>query len=137
MELLHKRQDILDSKSLPVHESSEESERENDDELMPNRDNVNFKKAEDKLSEFEKFKKKKYQPTIAKMESGGISGEYEGSIKAAFVDQVTGRGKDLPSGKNLADYIDPHGRIDLISFWRRYKNFPTMCTLNQTRCEEL
>ena len=134
MELLHKMQDILDSKSPQIHESSEESERDSDDEMLPNRDNVNFNKAEAELGEFEKFKKKKYQPTIAKAESGGLSGEYEGSIKEIVVGQVTARGKDFPSGKNLADYIYLRGRMDLISFFQDHaKYFPTKWILVQ--CE--
>ena len=86
---------------------------------------MNFKKAEAELSEFEKFIKKKYQPTIPKMESGGLSGEYEGSTKKIFVGQVTARCKDSPSGKNHADYIEPsiweNGSYFL--FWRSYKIF--------------
>ncbi|KAL7516807.1 hypothetical protein ACHAWX_001784 [Stephanocyclus meneghinianus] len=72
-------------------------------------DNVNLNKAEAEPSEFEKFKRKKYQPTIAKTDSGGLSKEYAGSIKEIFVGQVEARGKDLPSGKKRADYIDPRG----------------------------
>ncbi|KAL7480488.1 hypothetical protein ACHAW6_006177, partial [Cyclotella cf. meneghiniana] len=38
----------------------------------------------------------------------------------------TARGKDLSNGENLADYIDPHGRVDLISFYGDHtKYFPT------------
>ena len=42
MELLHKMQDILDTKCPLAHESSEESKHDRDDELLPNGDNVNF-----------------------------------------------------------------------------------------------
>ncbi|KAL7484514.1 hypothetical protein ACHAW6_010144 [Cyclotella cf. meneghiniana] len=44
--------------------------------VMKSCDNVNIKKVEAQLIE-----KKKYQPTIAKTESGDLSGEYAGSIK--------------------------------------------------------
>lgn len=62
---------------------------------------MNLNKAEAEPSEFEKFKKKKYQLTIAKTESGGLSEEYGGSIKEIFIGQVGARGKDLPSGKKM------------------------------------
>ena len=43
MELLHKMQDILDAKSPPIQKSTHEgSEHYSDDELLPDRSNVNF-----------------------------------------------------------------------------------------------
>ena len=42
------------------------------------------------------------------------------------------RGKDLPSKKNLADYIDERGRMDLVAFFRDHKKlFPTLWILVQ------
>ncbi|KAL7502046.1 hypothetical protein ACHAWX_000442 [Stephanocyclus meneghinianus] len=77
------------------------------------------------------------------MESGGLSGEYEGSMNEIFVGQVTARGKDLPSGKNLADYIDPSHKMDCTSFLGDHtKYFLTKCTMvslcvTEAGCEHL
>jgi len=36
---------------------------------------------------------------------------------------VLSRGKDLPSGKNLADYINKKGRMDMLRFYADHKKF--------------
>ena len=42
------------------------------------------------------------------------------------------RGEDLPSKKNLADYLDKKGRIDLLEFFNDHKDrFPNLFTIVQ------
>ncbi len=52
---------------------------------------------------------------------------YDGSVKEVYVGPTTKRGKDLPSGKNLFDYIDKQGRMCLVRFFGDHKDrFPTL-----------
>jgi hypothetical protein len=63
------------------------------------------------------FKKKKYQPVLTKPEHGGLVGEYNGKAKELWVGPVVEKGKNLPSKKNLVDYIDEPGRMQLLTFF--------------------
>ena len=41
-------------------------------------------------------------------------------------------GKDLPSGKNLGDYIKEKGRMDVLKFFEDHKKcFPTLWVIAQ------
>jgi hypothetical protein len=46
---------------------------------------------------------------------------------------VVERGKDLPSGKNVADYLDARGRMDLLHFFSDHQNkmFPNLFIIMQ------
>jgi hypothetical protein len=62
----------------------------------------------------------------------GLVGVYNGKVKELWVGKVVEKGKNLPSKKNLADYIDERGRIQLIAFFRDHrKSFPTLWNLVQ------
>jgi hypothetical protein len=71
--------DILDIKSdvivIAISSSDEDS---SEDEQVPCDENTNHTRVNDKFLAFEKFKKKKYQPVLAKPEHGGLVGEYNG-----------------------------------------------------------
>ncbi len=57
----------------------------------------------------------------------GLKEEYKGSAKELFVGLVSAFGKNLPSGKNIADYIDTQGRMRLLQFYGDHKmDFPTL-----------
>ncbi len=76
---------------------------------------------------------KKYQPTFVKPVGGGLKG-YTGSAKKLFVGLVSAFGKNLPSEKNIADYINTQGRMRLIQFYGDHKmDSPTLWKLVQ--CE--
>jgi hypothetical protein len=122
--------DILDMKSDVVVVSS--SDDSSDDEQVPHRENANHSRANDEFIAFEKLKRKKYLPVLAKPEHGGLVGEYNGKVKELWVGKVVEKGKNLPSKKNLADYIDERGRIQLIALFRDHrKSFPTLWLLVQ------
>ncbi len=54
--------------------------------------------------------------------AGGLWGILnKASEKELFVGLVSARGKNLPLGKNMADYIDVQGRMWLIQFYRDHK----------------
>ena len=51
------------------------------------------------------------------------------------VGPVKQRGQNLPSGKNLADYIDKLGRFEMLKFYSDHKAvFPVLWI--QSQCEE-
>jgi hypothetical protein len=71
-------------------------------------------------------------PELAKSEHGILTVEYGGRSKKLWVGPVASKGKDLSSGKNLADYIDERGRMQLLKFFADHKNsFPTLWILVQ------
>ena len=128
--LLSKMQDILD-KSNPVlcfELSDNSSSSDDDDDDIPMRDNQNYAKAKQELEEFERFKRKKYLPTLKEASARCLTGE-SGEI---MVGTVQNKGKNLPSGHNLFDYIDIRGRIDIVQFFSDHsKVFPTLWVIAQ------
>ena len=95
--LLSQMQDHLDKQYPPVCESSdssdlEESEDSESDEEVPDRVNTNHARAEEELSELQRWSKKKYRPSMAKSTARVLVGD-EAEIS---IGPVEGRGKDLP-----------------------------------------
>ena len=125
--LLSQMQDHLDKKYPPVESSdssaSEDSEDSESDEEVPDRVNTNHARAEEELSELQRWSKKKYLPKVAKSTARVLVGN-EAEIS---IGPVEGRGKDLPSGNNLFDYVDKKGRFDTLAFFSDHKKtFPTL-----------
>ena len=101
---------------------------DDDDDDIPMRDNQNYGKAKQELEEFERFKRKKYLPTLKEASARCLTGE-SGEI---MVGTVQNKGKNLPSGHNLFDYIDIRGRIDIVQFFSDHsKVFPTLWVIAQ------
>jgi hypothetical protein len=128
--LLRKIQDILD-KNNPIlwfELSDNSSSSDDDDDDIPRRDNTNYGKAKEELEEFERFKRKKYLPTLKETSARCLTGE-SGEM---MVGPVHEKGKNLPTGHNLFDYIDIRGRIDLVRFFSDHsKVFPTLWVIAQ------
>jgi hypothetical protein len=125
---------ILDSASPIITSIMDESDIDidSDDDALPQTDNINYNLAEKELSIFESFKRSKYRPIFDKQNGHMLTVMYEGSVKEIFVGPATKRGKDLPSGKNLIDYIDKQGRMCLLRFFGDHKDsFPTLWILTQ------
>ena len=134
MDLLHKMQDILDSASTAMTSNVDDSDIEidSDDEALPQTENFNYNLADKELSSFDEFKRSKYRPRFEMQEGKVLVGKYDGSVKEIFIGRATKRGKDLPSGKNLFDYIDKQGRMCLVRFFGDHKDrFPTLWILVQ------
>ena len=123
-DLLYQMQDILDEKSPPVDSSSDSSDVDSDDEVLPRHQNMNYNKAEAELLLFENYKKKKYHPTFKKGKSKVLRGEE----KEIWVGPPDECGKDLPSGKNLFDYLcKVRGRMNILRFFNDHqKIFPIL-----------
>ena len=127
-------QDILDSASPIITSIVDESDIDidSDDDALPQTENINYNLAEKELIIFESFKRSKYRSTFDKQNGHMLTGMYKGSVKEIFVGPVAKRGKDLPPGKNLIDYIDKQGRMCLLRFFGDHKDrFPTMWILMQ------
>ena len=107
-------QDILDRMTPPVtfDESDSSDSEDSDEEDLPLPLNMNYNKAEEELVLFETFKHKKYCLTLDATKSTSL----RGGKSEKMVGPVLYRGKDLPSGKNLADRICKLGRINLVLF---------------------
>ena len=80
---------------------------------------------------FETFKVKTHCPFVAPSTARIL-----GNVRKISVGPLDGRGEDLPSGKNLADYLDKCGRMSLLRFYQdhRERYFPTLWIVEQ--CEE-
>ena len=95
---------------------------------------TNHQLAEKEMQAFEKYKRSKYRP-IFHSSSQALSGMHKDKFYMISVGNVTRKGRDLPSGKNLADYIDPNGRMDCLKFVMDHvKEFPTISI--RIQCEE-
>jgi hypothetical protein len=110
--LLQKMQDILDKNdpflcyTLYDISSSEGSNYDEDDDIPW--DNMNHGKSKEELEEIEHFKGKKYQPNVR-----GVTARCQtGELCQIMVGPVDQKGKNLPLGQNLFDYIDVQGCID-------------------------
>jgi len=133
MDLIQQMQDILDSESPAItNVGDSDIDFDSDDEALPKTENFNYNLADKELSTFDEFKCSKYRPTVVKQEGKVLMGKYAGSVKEIFIGPATKRGKDLPSGKNLFDYIDKQGRMCLVRFFGEHKDrFPTLWILVQ------
>jgi hypothetical protein len=113
-------QDILDRESSVItspDRDSSESEDSKEEEDFIFADNMNYNKAVVEFKLFENYERKKYRPIVDCSKSSFLSGEdSQGKAYEIAVGPVLSRGKDLPSFKNIADYIDCWGRMDVTKF---------------------
>jgi hypothetical protein len=110
--LFCKMKDILD-KNDPVlcyTLSDHSSSTDDKDDDIPQCDNMNHGKAMEELDEFEHFKRKKYQLKVRGTTARCLTGE----SCVIMVGPVEEKGKHLPSGHNLFEYIDIQGRINVV-----------------------
>ena len=98
--------DIIDKYMVVmVDKSSSKNKSRNNDVSTPT-ENARHTRANNVFTAFEKFKRKKCMPVLAKSEHGSLTLEYDGKSKELWVSPVVSKGKDLFSGKNLAGYIN-------------------------------
>ncbi len=121
--LLQKMQDNLDKNNpLFCYTLSDDSSSE------AWRDNMNHGKSKEELEEFERFKRKKYQPKAREVAAWCLTGE----SCQIMVGPVNQKGKNIPSGHNLFDYIDVRGCIDFVQFFSDHRKlFPTLWIIDQ------
>ena len=95
--------------------------------------NSNYNRAEEEFNTFESFKCNKYRPIWVRVNSDILSGIGQNSNRQEIiVGPVEDNGKDLPSGKNLGDYVNEKGRMDVLKFFEDHKKyFPTLWIIAQ------
>jgi hypothetical protein len=96
-------------------------------------DDYIHQRAEEELKQFELFKMWKFIPEL-KYERMivGTNGTEGGGNFEIGVGPVVKRGQNLPSNKNLADYIDKKGRMNLLDFFSDHEQrFPTLFKIMQ------
>ena len=117
-----------------MEEEEDDSEEEGD---LPICDNTNYSIAKAELDSFEEYKRNKYRPTFDRSKSKLLYGDDEsGKRWEILVGPVVKRGANLPSGLNLADYIDSRsgGRLNVTKFFEDHRKiFPNLWLLVQ--CE--
>ena len=100
--------------------------------------NSNFQKAKQEWSNLKKWTSKQYRPKIDSNSSKTTRLGHNGTRKSIYIGPVLERKKDLPNQardgkkKNLADYLDERGRMDLVKFFSDFSHiFPTLWILIQ------
>lgn len=144
-DLLEKMQDILDRKNPIVatitvdssnssscgsdskgetSKNSSSSSSSSEDEETPTIVNSNHAIAKEQFQRYMTWHQKKFLPEMDKVKSQTIYGGGKGNNKGKKmrIGPVLKKGKDLPSGKNIADYIDKLGRMDVVTFAENHKD---------------
>jgi hypothetical protein len=125
-----------DRKNPPTCANDDNDDDDNDDDgYVPRNSNSNFNKATEEFDQLESYKRYKYRPKKLKMTASTVLSVFDitsGKIEEIIVAPVEENGKDLPSGKNLGDYIDSKGRMDVIQFYQDHnKYFPNLWIIVQ------
>ena len=127
--LLRAIQDELDAKNPYVLESSD-SEDSLDGSLQ-DEENNNYRLALTEFRKFENFKKQKYLPEL-KYERSISSKDDSGRSITIGYGQVVKPGANLPSEKNLTQYLDNKGRINLLCLFKDHSSlFPGLYLIVQ------
>jgi hypothetical protein len=124
LELIKAIQDIQDRKHPPLYIDNDEDDVKDDDEYVPWNSNSNFNKVTDELDQLESYKRNRYCPKQWKMSSSTVLSHVDvasGKTEEVIVGPVKENGKDLPSGKNLGNYVDTKGRMDVLQFYKDHK----------------
>ena len=112
--------------------SDSDTDHNSDDEYAPDISSNSYKKALDEYNLLKNWKKKKYQPKV------NSNSESAGELKATkkiSIGPVQIRGADLPSGKNIADYISKLGRFKMLEFYCDHEAyFPALYIMAQREC---
>ncbi len=123
VELIKAMQDLLDRKLPPTcaNADNNDDDSEDDDDGYENRTtNSNFNMATEEFNRLESYKRNKYRPKKWKTAPFTVLSAFDvncDKIQEIIVAPVEEKGKDLPSRKNLGDYVDSKGRMDVLQFF--------------------
>ncbi len=132
-------QNLLDRKHPPIcaNDDDDDDEDEDDDGYVPRNSNSNFNKATEEFDELESYKRNKYHPPKWKKTTCTVLSVVDitsGKTEEIIVAPVEENGKDLPSGKNLGNYVDSKERWMCFSSTRiTRKKFPICGSLSSGR----
>ncbi len=129
-------QDLLDRKHPPIcaNDDNDEDEDEDNDGYVPRNSNSNFNKATEEFDGLESYKCNKYRPKKWKTTACTVLSTVDKTSKTEeiIVAPVEENGKDLPSGKNLGNYVGSKGRMDVLQFYQDHKKkFPNLWIIVQ------
>ena len=128
IELIKAVQDLLDRKKPPtcVNDDDDDHSESDDDGYIPRTSNSNFNKASEEFDLLESYKRNRYRPKKWKTTASTVLSDFDmnsGKIEEIIVAPVEENGKDLPSGRNLGNYIDTKGRMDVLHFYQDHKKY--------------
>jgi hypothetical protein len=134
--LIQEMQDYLDARHPSLCVDSDEgnsNDSSSTDGYLAEKTNCSYNRAEEEFNTFESFKLNKYRPKWVRAKSEILSGiGLNGDMEEIIVGPVEDNGKDLPLGKNLGDYVNEKGRVDMLkSFEEHKKYFPTLWIIVQ------
>jgi hypothetical protein len=125
-------QEELNSKN-PITSSGVNDDDDNslDGEIAEVDENDNRRLAEKEMCRYESFKMQKYLPKL-KLGRKLSNVDHKGRTIELGVGPVEAKGDDLPSGKNIATYVDSKGRFNVIAFLKDHANlFPILFIIAQ------
>jgi hypothetical protein len=136
VELIKAMQDLLDRKNPPTCANGDDNESEEEDDGYEHRNtNSNFNVATEEFNRLESYKRNKFRPKKWKTAASTVLSAFDmksEKIQEIIVAPVKEKGKDLPSGKNLGDYVDSKGRMDVLKFFQDHtKRFPNLWIIVQ------
>jgi hypothetical protein len=136
VELIKAMQDLLDRKHPPTCANVDDDDSDDDDDGYEHRtSNSNFNMATEEFNRLESYKRNKYRPKNWKTAPFTVLSAFDlnsDKIQEIIVAPVEEKGKDLPSRKNLGDYVDSKGRMDVLQFFQDHKKyFPNLWIIVQ------
>ena len=103
-------QDYLDAKHPTLCADSDDknsNDSGSNDGCLVEKTNSHYNRTEEEFNNFESFKHNKYRPKWVRVNLEILSGiRQNGNMQAIIGGPVEENGKDLPSGKNLGDYMN-------------------------------
>jgi hypothetical protein len=118
--LVRATQDGLEASS-PVIEIDDAGSYNSADGCIQPFDDHHYQQAEKELTQLEILKQSKFIPELKyKRCIHGVN--QKGTKFEIGCGPLVNRGVDLPSKKNLADYLNKKGRIDLLEFYQSHKD---------------
>jgi hypothetical protein len=132
IELIKAVQDLLDRKKPPtcVNDDDDDHSESDDDGYIPRTSNSNFNKASEEFDLLESYKRNRYRPKKWKTTASTVLSDFDmnsGKIEEIIVAPVEENGKDLPSGRNLGNYIDTKGGWMCYTSTRITRNIYPIC----------
>ena len=129
-------QDLLDRKHPPTCANVDDDDSDDDDDGYEHRtSNSNFNMATEEFNRLESYKRNKYRPKNWKTAPFTVLSAFDlnsDKIHEIIVSPVEEKGKHLPSRKNLGDYVDSKGRMDVLQFFQDHKKyFPNLWIIVQ------
>lgn len=113
-------------------DESTDSDKDEYDDVVDAGPSISYQQAKQEYSTYLTFMKGKYLPkkVTGTKHLGTLDDEGQPRPPIISVGHVVERGQDLPSSRNLADFIDKTGYFDIVSYLEEHMSwFPNMAKL--------